>query len=277
MNITALHPWNHAFNWVNAAPRSGFLTESQIDSYNLNGYFVAEDVIAIDQIENLTVELDKLSKETDGFLKTLENDRLSIAESGAIIFGIHPCVHYELAREFVSNEPFTHIVHDLIGPNVRLYWDQIVYKQTEKPRRFPWHQDNGYGFVEPQQYLTCWVPLVDVTIENGCPWIVPKVHKLGTLHHKYMEPLGYECFTDHPESIPVEAKAGSIVIFSSLTPHMTGPNLTEETRKAYIIQYAPDGSHLLKGDPEIGDPERWELASEPNRQFLILHNGQQSN
>ena len=56
MNITALHPWNHAFNWVNAAPRSGFLTESQIDSYNLNGYFVAEDVIAIDQIENLTVE-----------------------------------------------------------------------------------------------------------------------------------------------------------------------------------------------------------------------------
>ena len=71
----------------------------------------------------------------------------------------------------------------------------------------------------------------------------------------------------------MEAKAGSIVIFSSLTPHMTGANTTTETRKAYILQYAPEGSFLLKGDPNDGMPETREAANEPNRQFVILKDG----
>ena len=43
---------------------------------------------------------------------------------------------------------------DLLGPDVRLYWDQAVYKKPETPREFPWHQDTGYVFTEPQDYLT---------------------------------------------------------------------------------------------------------------------------
>ena len=37
-------------------------------------------------------------------------------------------------------------------------------------------------------------------------------------------------------------RAGDIVVFSSLTPHTTGPNLTGEVRKSYIVQFAPDGA-----------------------------------
>ena len=83
---------------------------------------------------------------------------------------------------------------DLIGPDVNLYWDQAVYKKPEKPRRFPWHQDNGYTFIEPQHYLTCWIALTDATEDNGCPWVAPGLHRSGTLAHRYVEPLGYECF-----------------------------------------------------------------------------------
>ena len=268
-----LHPWNTQFSWENAIQRSGFLTQQQIDQYNNEGFLLLEGVIPQQEIEDLTSTLDAHAKETEGFLQAMEDGRLSIAESGAILFGIHPSIRFPEAKEFLSSEPFTSIAHDLIGPDVRLYWDQIVYKQTQKPRRFPWHQDNGYGFVEPQQYLTCWVPLVDVNRENGCPWIVPHVHLKGTLAHSYIEPLGYECFEEHPNAIPIEAKAGSIVIFSSLTPHMTGANTTSETRKAYILQYAPEGSFLLKGDPSAGEPEIREAANEPNRQFAILKDG----
>ena len=99
------------------------------------------------------------------------------------------------------------------------------------------------------------------------------MHREGTLAHDYIEPLGYQCFEEHPDAIPVEAEAGSIVIFSSLTPHMTGANTTTETRKAYILQYAPEGSFLLKGDPNDGMPETREAAKEPNRQFVILKDG----
>lgn len=272
-NIT-LHPWNTEFTWENAIQRSGYLSVEQVNQYNEEGYIRVDNAFTQEELSTLTTQFDKLALETEGFLKSLENERLSIAESGAILFGIHPSLHFQESKHFVSGSPFTEIAHDLIGPNVRLYWDQIVYKQMEKPRRFPWHQDNGYGFVEPQQYLTCWVPLVDVNVNNGCPWIVPYVHKQGTLAHSYVEPLGYECFSDHPDAIPIEAQAGSIVVFSSLTPHMTGPNLTQKTRKAYIIQYAPEGSHLLKGDSGSGKVDSREPATEPQRQFEILVNGQ---
>ena len=40
----------------------------------------------------------------------------------------------------------------------------------------------------------------------------------------------------------MELTAGSIAVFSSLSPHRTGPNLTQKTRKAYILQYADDGA-----------------------------------
>ena len=41
-------------------------------------------------------------------------------------------------------------------------------------REFPWHQDTGYTFTLPQHYLTCWTPLVDATLDNGCPWVSPR-------------------------------------------------------------------------------------------------------
>jgi len=37
-----------------------------------------------------------------------------------------------------------------------------------------------------------------------------------------------------------------IVVFSALTPHRTGPNVSSGTRKAYILQYAVDGTRALR-------------------------------
>ena len=156
---------------------------------------------------------------------------------------------------FAAHPVFTDLCHDLVGPDVRLYHDQAVYKQPEKPRRFPWHQDNGYTFVEPQQYLTCWVALTDATLDNGCPHIVPGLHRLGTLRHHFTDPLGWEIFEDHPDAIAAPVAKGGIVVFSSLSPHLTGPNTTGAMRKAYILQYAPDGAQVFRGDTALPKPE----------------------
>jgi ectoine hydroxylase-related dioxygenase (phytanoyl-CoA dioxygenase family) len=168
---------------------------------------------------------------------------------------------------------FTDLCHDLVGPDVRLYHDQAVYKKPEKPRRFPWHQDNGYNFVEPQQYLTCWVALTDATEDNGCPHVVPGLHRMGTLEHHFTDPLGWEIFEDHPDAIVVPVGKGGIVVFSSLSPHLTGPNTTGAVRKAYILQYAPDGASVLRGD-DAGPPTGSDLANDPARQFPVLVDGE---
>jgi hypothetical protein len=62
-------------------------------------------------------------------------------------------------------------------------------------------------------------------------------------------------------------KAGSIAIFSSLTPHRTGPNISEGIRKSYILQYAPEGSERLISQSLT------EKVNDESRQFLILKDG----
>jgi len=63
-------------------------------------------------------------------------------------------------------------------------------------------------------------------------------------------------------------------VFSSLTPHLTGPNTTDAVRKAYILQYAPAGARTLTGDPAGGPPTGGAACDAPERQFPVLRGGE---
>jgi len=70
-----------------------------------------------------------------------------------------------------------------------------------------------------------------------------------------VDPLGWECVSEPPaEVVLAPVGAGGVEVFSSLTPHLTGPNTTDEVRKAYIVQYAAAGTVVLEGDPSLGTP-----------------------
>lgn len=34
---------------------------------------------------------------------------------------------------------------DLVGPNIRFWWDQGINKTPGATSYIPWHQDNGYS------------------------------------------------------------------------------------------------------------------------------------
>jgi ectoine hydroxylase-related dioxygenase (phytanoyl-CoA dioxygenase family) len=247
----------------------------QASQFDELGYVVLEDLVAPEMLARVTAELDGYEAKVAGLLRTQPDQRVMIAEVGAITFTTHLVAQSALACEFATLPVFIDVCADLLGPDVDMYWDQAVYKSPEKPRRFPWHQDNGYTFIEPQQYLTIWVALTDATVDNGCPWVAPGVHKMGTLAHTYVDPLGYECFEEPPSpAIAAPVRAGGAVVFSSLTPNLTGPNTTSETRKAYILQYSHAGSVALRGDPDSDTPPRREPCNDPKRQFPILRNGE---
>jgi phytanoyl-CoA hydroxylase len=268
-----LHPWNRGFEWAVSPPPYQQLTAEQVAQFDRDGYVVVPDAIDADELAAVVSEIDAFEAEVEGFLRKLDGEQLSIAEAGAITFATHLVTRSERLRRFSTLPFFAGVCADLVGPDVNLYWDQAVYKKPEKPRRFPWHQDNGYAFVEPQQYLTCWVALTDATAENGCPQVAPGLHRAGTLAHRYVDPLGWECFTDPADVVVAEVPAGGVVVFSSLTPHLTGPNVTDAVRKAYILQYAPTGAEVLRGDPSGGPTERVP-ADDPDRQYPVVRGGQ---
>ena len=263
------HPLNTDFHWRPGPTDPGLLRSDQIAAFDRDGYCLVEDAFSAATIAELAAAIDPWESATTEFLQTQPDGALFIAQAESITFTVHLVARDETCRNFTCHPSLLGIAADLLGPDVRLYWDQAVYKKPEHEREFPWHQDNGYAYVEPQQYLTCWIPLTDATIDNGCPWIAPGIHHHGTLEHS-PGTYGLTCFDEVPadqcEAVAVEAPVGSAVVFSSLTPHRTGPNLSDSVRKAYIVQYAPAGAAVLRGDDVVA-------ADAPERQYEVLRAG----
>jgi ectoine hydroxylase-related dioxygenase (phytanoyl-CoA dioxygenase family) len=260
------HALSSAFDWVPLRPPFKHISESQAASYDDRGFFVLEGACNEDRLSRVIAEIDPFEREFEERLRETESGRAFIARADEITFTTHLVARSALLRDFVSSSPFVELCADLIGPRVRLYWDQAVYKKPNTAASFPWHQDNGYAFVEPQQYVTCWIALTDATEDNGCPWVVPGFHRMGTLRHELSD-VGMVCLENPSDAIPVPVCAGDAVVFSSLTPHCTGPNRTSAVRKSYIVQYAPDGAEVLLRD-KAGVVRRM-AADAPDRQFLI--------
>jgi phytanoyl-CoA hydroxylase len=266
------HPWNTSFTWPEHRGPFRRLTPAQAQAYDEQGFFVLEDAVDPTTIAAISDAIEPFNREVLDFLATQPAGRFSIAGLDTVSIAIHVAPRSEVLRDFCASPLFADLCHDLIGPDARLYWEQSVYKAPHSAEPVLWHQDNGYTYVEPQAYLTCWVALTDATLENGCVRVLPGVHRGGTVAHADT-PIGFECCVDPPDAVAVPVKAGSIVVFSSLTPHATGFNTTDETRKAYILQYAPDGAVTLQGDPRAGAPTARVPQDDPRRQFPVVVDG----
>lgn len=258
------HHLNTQFEWKPTAGPYRAVSAAQARQYDEAGYFLFENAFTPDEVAAVRAAIDPFEEANEENLRQNHGGRQFINKADAITFTVHLVTRSEALKAFSRHRVFADLCHDIMGPGARLYWDQAVYKKPGNPEEFPWHQDNGYTYIEPQQYLTCWVALTDATLENGCPWVAPGLHLHGTFAHTPTR-LGQQCAKDAPEgAIAVPAKAGDIVVFSSLTPHRTGPNLTNGTRKSYILQYAPDGVVAFDAAGGAGKP-----ANDPARQYFV--------
>jgi ectoine hydroxylase-related dioxygenase (phytanoyl-CoA dioxygenase family) len=250
------------------------LSQEQAQAFDEKGYFVISDAIGPEELAALVEEIDPYEAADEAFLREKMGGKHLIARAGEITFTNHLVAKSARIRHFVSGPLFQDLCYDLIGPDVRLYWDMAVYKKPGTIKPFPWHQDNGYTFVEPQQYLTCWIALSDATVDNGCVWVLPGVHRLGTVAHRFTD-LGFVCIEGQPpDATPVPLKAGSIAVMSSLTPHATGPNTSDGVRKALIAEFAPEGAVTVRRDPKNGTVKTRCNAA---RQIPILESGRSAN
>ena len=145
----------------------------------------------------------------------------------------------------LRHEPLLGCITSLIGEDIV---GSSVYRIRPKMPLWergevPWHQDSGYFLPHCDSHLivTCWVPLVDATLENGCLWVLPKSHQDGILTHHRGGHGGYLEIIDQNlppvEPIPVPMRAGSVLFMTNLTPHASFENQTNQVRWSLDLRY----------------------------------------
>lgn len=221
------------------------LTEAQLQQYQEKGFIIFENLFSVEEMDRVRTIIDGLDEESERRLSEAGKSFNNIPNQINFTSGLN-FMKPEL-QQFTADDRFVEITTSILGPDIRLYWDQSVYKRPEANRDFPWHQDNGYAPIEPMHYLTCWLALEDATLENGCIWIQEGSHHKGLVEHVKTD-IGWLCYYGDVQGTPVPLKKGSMVAFHSLLFHRSTPNRSSDTRKAYVVQYSVEGST----DPKTG-------------------------
>jgi len=207
-----IDPRSAGFVWQDVAADRPLrrLTADEAAAFDRDGFILVRDAFTAGELAEVIAAIDPIEEAYERYVTEQQGGNFRLTSSGTITFAAHLVLQSAVLRTFAAHPVIQDLCHDLAGDRVRLYWDQSVYKKTGKKQEFPWHQDNGYTFIEPQQYLTFWIPLVDVDVENGCPWIARGMHKLGTLRH-WPTSIGLKCLEEADDSVPVPGLGWKII------------------------------------------------------------------
>ena len=232
------------------APAKTIVTEEKKQQFRDDGYFVLERCVPEEHLQLMRDNCQEFIDEADAEMTAKGLDRMGLNAKGRRYFAPYCYQKKPVLGQFVFSELMAEICRATIGDEAFLFWDQYVVKGPDKDSSFSWHQDSGFVHLDCPMYLTCWVTLDDVTLENGTVYLLP-YSQLGirTVVKHIRDPktndlVGY--FGKDP-GVPVILPAGSIAVFSSYVFHRSGPNLTDKFRRVYLPQYSPTIIRNLEG------------------------------
>lgn len=165
--------------------------------------------------------------------------------------------------EMILHPPVLEVASELLGPDVRFWWDQGINKLPGSGSPIDWHQDNGYQNGRTQPYLTFWLALDDSDLENGGLEILPGSPSEGYREHEWRDVHAVipEDSINIDQRVPLDARAGDVLLFSSLLVHRTvGNHTSDRQRRAWVVQYCR-GDQRNETTGEIYDNRAWAVRN----------------
>jgi ectoine hydroxylase-related dioxygenase (phytanoyl-CoA dioxygenase family) len=215
--------------------KSLFKNPEQQQFFEKNGYLLLpalqnED---ISELKNLYATLGIKDEKGYGFHVGMDHkDKNIVAEMSEVIAKI------ALPR-------IEHVLED-----VQLFTSSFVVKEPHPQGVVPPHQD--WSFVENEEdycSVTCWIPLQDVNMDNGCMGLLKGSNHFFNNHRpspspQVGTPLKKHMFTIFPFLELLEMKAGDALFFNNKTIHASPPNITDQTRLAIGLGFAQKEAQL---------------------------------
>lgn len=212
-------------------------TPEAIEFFREHGWLVVEDAIPqgdLDAIERgcerLITEKEKLAYDWAWDAKETKAGR-----SFRIVQGTPAKVWPEIAdqgfRKWLAEYGSA-----LMGLDLEFWYDQFLAKPPGNSVPTYWHQDEGYwGRNLLDKGITCWIPLHDVDVRNGCMHFIDRGHLDGILVHRPVEGVQSDlitCDVDESRMVVCPIRRCAVTFHHSKMPHMTTANMSQRWRKA---------------------------------------------
>ena len=250
------------------------LNRQQLDSFEENGFLSGIPLLDPNQLEQLRAELDKVLDPSHPGNSLFYEFHLNESEKdGRVLFHALGAWQLEPALHDLPWSPTLRLAaYQLLGGAVRLFHDQLFVKPPEHGGVVAWHQDFSYWtWTEPMAHLSCWIPLDDATVDNGCLQYIPGSHRWGLLPvtglagdmNAAHDVLNARQRTAMESTFAAELPAGHGVFHHPLTLHGSAENNSKQPRRAIVINLALDG---VRSNAEI-------LDSKETHNFPILPQG----
>ncbi len=178
-----------------------------------------------------------------------ENGELRQAKSKSINKIGHAMHDLDPVFENFSRTPELAQISKEVGfKDPRILQSMFIFKQPHIGGEVVCHQDATFLHTEPMSVKGFWFALEDATQENGCMWAIPGGHKSSVKSRFSRSKNGkgteMEIFDDSPwetsKLVPLDVKAGTMVVLHGLLPHMSFANRSANTRHAYTM-------HIIEG------------------------------
>ena len=227
------------------------LSDEQVKDFRELGFVNIGPIFNQRDIESIQSEYDRLV--------TMDSQTLGNDDEGRFPYRAMLNFRSEKLKAITQDKNLLDGMVQLLGADVRFWWDQGINKSPGAGSYIDWHQDNGYASGVTPEYITCWLALDDSSPENGGLYVIPESHKAGPRDHEWqgVHAVVSEQFVEAEKAQPLNAKAGDMLLFSSYLLHQTVGNTSKDKqRRAWVMQYCR-GDHANETTGEVYDNRPW--------------------
>jgi hypothetical protein len=253
------------------------VSEDQLVAFRRDGFLLVEGLSSDEELASLRVIFDRMFSERRGWDAGDLFDMVgpdSPEQELALPQLLRPSQYEPLLRQSKLALSARSIAEQILGPKLENDLEHAINKPPFNGAATPWHQDDafhrkGSGVLES---ISIWMPLQDVTVENGCmryirgsnhgplyphrsPRNDPRIHGLETISPP-----------DLTNCVAVPVRAGDAVIHLSRTLHSAGVNTSDQPRRAYILGY----SVKTRRDQFLTRDYPWNLEKQTAREQRAL-------
>ncbi|MEZ4616161.1 MAG: phytanoyl-CoA dioxygenase family protein [Caldilineaceae bacterium] len=164
--------------------------------------------------------------------------------------------HDQSIAPYLADARLLEVIEGVLGPHVRISFTTATINEPGNARG-GWHADwpfnqRNAGCIRapypdlPMHITTIWM-LADFTAETGGTLVISGSHRMP---NNPTGGFGIGELEPYPTEVNATGQAGDVLVMDSRLWHATAPNITNDSRVATVVRYAPwwlDLSVLLPG------------------------------